>query len=80
MKVLSGGEQAKVRLCKLINSETNVLLLDEPTNHLDVDAKDELKRALLEYKGSILLVCHEPEFYDGLVTDVWNLEQYTLLN
>ena len=80
VKVLSGGEQAKVRLCKLINSETNVLLLDEPTNHLDVDAKDELKRALLEYKGSILLVCHEPEFYDGLVTDVWNLEQYTLLN
>lgn len=80
MKALSGGEQAKVRLCKLINSETNVLLLDEPTNHLDVDAKDELKRALLEYKGSILLVCHEPEFYDGLVTDVWNLEQYTLLN
>jgi ATPase subunit of ABC transporter with duplicated ATPase domains len=38
-----------------------------------------LKRALSEYKGSILLVCHEPEFYDGLVTDVWNLEQYTLL-
>ena len=80
VKVLSGGEQAKVRLCKLINTETNVLLLDEPTNHLDVDAKDELKRALSEYKGSILLVCHEPEFYDGLVTDVWNLEQYTLLN
>ena len=79
VKVLSGGEQAKVRLCKLINTDTNVLLLDEPTNHLDVDAKDELKRALSEYKGSILLVCHEPEFYDGLVTDVWNLEQYTLL-
>ena len=75
VKVLSGGEQAKVRLCKLINTDTNVLLLDEPTNHLDVDAKDELKRALSEYKGSILLVCHEPEFYDGLVTDVWNLEQ-----
>ncbi|MDO5776525.1 MAG: ABC-F family ATP-binding cassette domain-containing protein, partial [Eubacteriales bacterium] len=63
MKVLSGGEQAKVRLCKLINHETNVLLLDEPTNHLDVDAKDELKRALKAYKGSILLICHEPEFY-----------------
>ena len=43
--VLSGGEQAKVRLCKLINRDTNVLLLDEPTNHLDVDAKEELKRA-----------------------------------
>lgn len=79
VKVLSGGEQAKVRLCKLINSETNVLLLDEPTNHLDVDAKDELRRALKEYKGSILLVCHEPEFYEGLVTDIWNLEQYSLL-
>lgn len=79
VKVLSGGEQAKVRLCKLIGTETNVLLLDEPTNHLDVDAKTELKRALTEYKGSILLVCHEPEFYEGLVTDVWNLEKYTLL-
>ena len=45
VRVLSGGEQAKVRLCKLINKSTNVLLLDEPTNHLDVDAKDELKRA-----------------------------------
>lgn len=79
VKVLSGGEQAKVRLCKLINKETNVLLLDEPTNHLDVDAKEELKRALSEYKGSILLVCHEPEFYEDLVTDIWNLEQYSLL-
>ena len=68
--MLSGGEQAKVRLCKLINRETNILLLDEPTNHLDVDAKDELKRALKEYKGSILMVCHEPDFYDGLATDV----------
>ena len=60
VRVLSGGEQAKVRLCKLINRETNVLLLDEPTNHLDVDAKEELKRALKAYKGSILLICHEP--------------------
>ena len=78
MKVLSGGEQAKVRLCKLINRETNVLLLDEPTNHLDVDAKEELKRALKEYKGSILLICHEPEFYEDIVTDVWNCEDWSL--
>ena len=78
MKVLSGGEQAKVRLCKLINHETNVLLLDEPTNHLDVDAKDELKRALKEYKGSILLICHEPDFYEDIVTDVWNCEDWSL--
>lgn len=77
VKVLSGGEQAKVRLCKLINQETNILLLDEPTNHLDVDAKDELKRALKEYKGSILMVCHEPEFYEGLATDVWDCRKWT---
>lgn len=77
VKVLSGGEQAKVRLCKLINKNTNILLLDEPTNHLDVDAKDELKRALKEYKGSILMVCHEPEFYEGLATDVWDCTKWT---
>ncbi len=77
VKVLSGGEQAKVRLCKLINRPSNVLVLDEPTNHLDVDAKDELKRALKAYKGSILMVCHEPEFYEGLATDVWDLTQWT---
>ena len=77
VKVLSGGEQAKVRLCKLINRDTNILLLDEPTNHLDVDAKAELKRALQEYKGSILMVCHEPEFYEGLATDVWDCAKWT---
>ena len=77
MKVLSGGEQAKVRLCKLINHDTNLLLLDEPTNHLDVDAKDELKRALMAYKGSILLICHEPEFYEDIVNDIWNCEEWT---
>ena len=70
VRVLSGGEQAKVRLCKLINKETNVLLLDEPTNHLDVDAKEELKRALSVYKGSIVLICHEPDFYEGFATKV----------
>ena len=78
VRVLSGGEQAKVRLCKLINRESNVLLLDEPTNHLDVDAKDELKRALKEYKGSILLICHEPEFFEGLATDVWDCREWAL--
>lgn len=75
--VLSGGEQAKVRLAKLINQETNFLVLDEPTNHLDVDAKQELKRALQAYKGSILIICHEPEFYRDVVSDVWNCENWT---
>ena len=56
-----------MRLCKLMNRETNVLLLDEPTNHLDVDAKEELKRALKEYRGTVLLICHEPEFYQDIV-------------
>ena len=77
VRVLSGGEQAKVRLCKLINRESNILLLDEPTNHLDVDAKEELKRALREYKGSILLICHEPEFYNDVVTQVWDCTKWT---
>ena len=77
VKVLSGGEQAKVRLCKLINRETNILLLDEPTNHLDTDAKEELRRALKAYKGSILMVCHEPEFYEGLATCVWDCREWT---
>lgn len=75
--VLSGGEKAKVRLCKLVNKETNLLVLDEPTNHLDVDAKEELKRALKEYKGSILLISHEPEFYRDVTTDIWNCESWT---
>lgn len=77
VRVLSGGEQAKVRLCKLINRETNILLLDEPTNHLDVDAKDALKKALLEYRGSVLLICHEPEFYRDVVSEVWDCTKWT---
>lgn len=77
VRVLSGGEQAKVRLCKLINRQSNILLLDEPTNHLDADAKEELKRALKAYKGSILLICHEPEFYEGLATKVWDCSSWT---
>ena len=77
VKVLSGGEQAKVRLCKLINRPSNLLVLDEPTNHLDVAAKTELKRALQEYNGSILMVCHEPEFYEGLATEIWDLSEWT---
>ena len=77
VRVLSGGEQAKVRLCKLINRPTNVLVLDEPTNHLDADAKAELKRALSAYKGSILMVCHEPEFYQDIVDAVWDCTKWT---
>lgn len=74
--VLSGGEQAKVRLCKIMNNESNILVLDEPTNHLDVDAKAELKRALKEYKGTIIMVCHEPEFYRDVCSEIWDVSEF----
>lgn len=78
VKVLSGGERRRVALCRLLLQQPDVLLLDEPTNHLDVDAKAELKKALQEYKGSILLICHEPEFYQDIVTTVWNCQEWSL--
>ena len=77
VRVLSGGEAAKVRLCKLMLKDINFLALDEPTNHLDVEDKDELKKAIKEFKGTVLLVCHEPEFYNDIVDDVWNIEDFT---
>lgn len=78
VRVLSGGEQAKLRLCKLMNRESNVLFLDEPTNHLDADAKNELLRALKEYRGSLLLICHEPEFYEALSPRVCDCSEWSL--
>ncbi|CAM4227797.1 ABC-F family ATP-binding cassette domain-containing protein [Paenibacillus typhae] len=77
LSMLSGGEQAKVRLCKLMMRESNWILFDEPTNHLDIIAKAELKRALQEYKGTVLLVSHEPEFYEDWITKTWNVEQWS---
>ncbi len=77
MMVLSGGENAKVRLCKLMLKDVNLLVLDEPTNHLDVDAKEELKRAIKEFKGTVVIVSHEPDFYEDWVTDIWNVEDWT---
>ncbi len=77
MKVLSGGENAKVRLCKINLQKTNVLVLDEPTNHLDVDAKEALKQALKEYKGTILLVSHDPYFYQDVVEEIWDAEKWS---
>jgi ATPase subunit of ABC transporter with duplicated ATPase domains len=51
--------------------------LDEPTNHLDQDAKDELKRALIAFKGTVLLISHDPIFYSDICGEVWNLEDYS---
>ncbi|MCQ6561197.1 ABC-F family ATP-binding cassette domain-containing protein [Paenibacillus mendelii] len=73
---LSGGEQAKVRLTELILTPSNLLVLDEPTNHLDVLAKQALKQALQDYKGTILLVSHEPSFYEDWVTHVWSVHDW----
>ncbi|MCF6136300.1 ABC-F family ATP-binding cassette domain-containing protein [Pseudalkalibacillus berkeleyi] len=76
MSTLSGGEQTKVRICVLMLKESNFLVLDEPTNHLDIRAKQALKEALQNYKGTILLVSHEPEFYEDWVTETWNVENW----
>ena len=76
-ETFSQGWNMRIELAKVLLGAPDVLLLDEPTNHLDVDAKDELKRALKAYKGSILMVCHEPEFYEGLATAVWDCSKWT---
>ena len=77
MRVLSGGENAKVRLCKIMQNPANILVLDEPTNHLDVVAKEELARAIKAFKGTVLLVCHESEFYTGVVDEVWDVSDWS---
>ena len=77
MKDLTGALKVKVLLAQALFGNPDILLLDEPTNHLDADAKAELKRALKDYKGSILMVCHEPEFYEGLATSVWDCSAWS---
>ena len=77
MSELSGGQKTRVSLGKLLVTKPDILLLDEPTNHLDVDAKEELKRALKEYRGTVLLICHEPEFYQDIVGEVWDCSKWT---
>jgi len=76
LKSLSGGEQTRVRLCQLMLEDSNWLILDEPTNHLDAVAKEVLANALSQYDGTVLLVSHEPEFFQDWVTDIWNLEEW----
>ena len=72
---LSGGEQAKVRMCLLMSSPCNFLILDEPTNHLDAQAKDALKAALTEFPGTVLLVSHEEDFYRDWTDKVISIEK-----
>lgn len=72
---LSGGEQAKVKMCLLMLQKCNFLIMDEPTNHLDVNAKDSLKKALCEFSGSVLLVSHEEAFYRDWAQRIINIEK-----
>lgn len=73
---LSGGEQAKVKLCLLMNQQCNFLVLDEITNHLDMDTKEALKKALINFQGTMLLVCHELSFYQDWIDQVIDIENY----
>jgi len=74
ISTLSGGEQSKVKLCGLILSPFNFLILDEPTNHLDAEAKEALRKALIQFKGSVLLVSHEESFYCDWADGIFNIE------
>ena len=68
VKVLSGGERGRLALCKLLLKPINFLVMDEPTNHLDMNSKDVLKKSLLSFDGRLLVVSHDREFLEGLVT------------
>lgn len=71
VKVLSGGERVRLCLIKLLLEPVNLLILDEPTNHLDLKTKDILKQALRDFDGTLILVSHDRDFLDGLVTKVY---------
>lgn len=77
---LSGGEQSKVKLCRLTLFPCNFLILDEPTNHLDTEAKESLKKAMKNFRGTVLFVSHDPEFYEGWVDRIFDIEEHIILN
>ena len=75
VKILSGGERTRLALLKLLLEPVNLLILDEPTNHLDMKTKDILKQALVDFDGTLIVVSHDRDFLDGLVTKVFEFGQ-----
>jgi len=78
VKVLSGGERARVALCKLLLEPYNLLIMDEPTNHLDITSKELLKKALAKYDGSLIVVSHDREFLQGLTVKVYEFKNQNI--
>ena len=78
VKVLSGGERARVALCKLLLEPYNLLIMDEPTNHLDITSKELLKKALAKYDGSLIVVSHDREFLQGLTEKVYEFKNQNI--
>ncbi|MBT6795643.1 ATP-binding cassette domain-containing protein, partial [bacterium] len=78
IKVLSGGERARVSLCKLLLEPYNLLIMDEPTNHLDITSKELLKKALNNYDGSLIIVSHDREFLQGLTKKVYEFKNQNI--
>ena len=78
IKVLSGGERARVALCKLLLEPYNLLVMDEPTNHLDITSKELLKKALSDYDGSLIVVSHDREFLQGLTDKVYEFKNQNI--